>query len=186
MMRARRIALAVPALALALGSAAGCSQQAASDDRVATAATRNAGGNPSPTPSLSFEQRLRQWVDCMRDQGFDLPDPGRNAAGKISVEPPAGTQKGGPLEERYGAAQQKCLKLDPNEAEARPFNTVELEAQRQWAQCLRDQGLAVNDPDPNGMPARVRPGAHDTEEAMQKAMQACEDKNPFLKERNGR
>jgi hypothetical protein len=182
-------ALVVPALALALAlaTAAGCSQSAASDDRVATAASAgDPGANPSPTPSLSFEQRLRQWAHCVRGQGFDLPDPARNGAGKISIEPPAGTQKGGPLEERYRAALQKCIKLDPNEGGVASFSAAELEQQRQWAQCLRDQGIEVNDPDPNGMPARIRPDAGHSEAALQKATQACADKDPAGKEREGR
>lgn len=90
-MRRRKLVLAGSMLALALTTAA-CSESAASDEGVATATTAaKAGGNPGPTPSLSFEQRLRQWVECMRGEGFDLPDPARNAEGKIAVEPPAGS-----------------------------------------------------------------------------------------------
>jgi hypothetical protein len=183
--RVRKIVLAASVLGLAF-SAAACGRSAAGDTGVATAATAKAAGNPSPTPSLSFEQKLRKWVDCMREQGFDLPDPARNEAGKISVDPPAGTQKGGPLEERYGNALQKCLKLDPNEGEVRPFSAEELEKQRQWAKCMREHGIAMNDPDPSGVPARVRPGRNYSEAVRGKADQACDDKNPFLKEREGR
>jgi hypothetical protein len=178
-MRTRLTALLVPALALALGAAAGCTQSAASDDGVATAATAtaaNTGGKPRPSPSLSFEQKLRQWVECMRDQGIDMADPARNAEGKIVAEPPAGTGKGGPLEEKFGDAVQKCEKLDPNDAKLKPFSAEELEAQRQWAQCMRDQGIEMGDPDPNGMPAIPRHGT--SEAALKKATQACYDKMP--------
>jgi hypothetical protein len=104
--------LAVSMLGLALSTAA-CSESAASNDGVATAATAGkAGGSPSPTPSLSLEQRLRQWAACMRAEGLDMPDPARNADSKISVEPPAGTQKGYPA--------VRAARLAPTEALATP------------------------------------------------------------------
>jgi hypothetical protein len=176
-MRTRLTALLVPALALALGNAAGCTQSAASDDGVASAATAaNTGGKPSPSPSLSFEQKLRQWVECMRGAGIDMADPARNADGKIVAEPPAGTGKGGPLEEKFGDALRECEKVDPNDAKLKPFSAEELEAQRQWAQCMRDQGIEMNDPNPNGMPPLPKRGT--SQAALQKATDACHDKMP--------
>jgi hypothetical protein len=176
MRRVRTTVLVAAVLGLALSTAA-CTRATADDTEVATAATGGrTGGTPSPTPSLSFEQRLRQWVECMRGEGFDLPDPARNAEGKIAVEPPAGTQKGGPLEERYGEAQQKCRKLDPNEVELKPFSAEELEQQRKWAQCMRDQGIEMNDPNPNGRPPLPKRGT--SEAALQKAADACHDEMP--------
>jgi hypothetical protein len=187
-MRARRKIL-VPAFALALAAVAGCGQSATSDDGVATAATaaagRSAGSNPSPTPSLSFEQKLQQWVECMRAEGIDMADPARNADGKINAEFPPGTEKGGPLEERSVEAQQKCSKFNPNE-EPRPFSAEQLEAQRQWAQCMRAQGIQMNDPDPNGAPALPKRGGVNNVAALRKAEQACADKSPILKGRGGR
>jgi hypothetical protein len=179
-MPAQRILPIVPALALALGTATGCTQPAASDDRVATvasaAAAGNAGSHPDPTPSLSLEQQLQKWVECMRGEGIDMADPARNANGKMLAEPPAGTQKGGPLEEKFGDALRECEKLDPNDAKLKPFSAEELEQQRRWAQCMRGQGIEMNDPDPNGMPPLPKRGT--SQAALQKATDACHDKMP--------
>jgi hypothetical protein len=164
--------LAAPVLALAIGTTA-CTGSMSDGTEVATAQT---AGRAAGNPSLNFEQELRKWVECMRAEGLDMPDPARNADGKIIVEPPAGTQKGGPLEEKYGAAEQKCQQLDPNDAKLKPSSAEELEQQRQWAQCMRNQGIEMNDPNPNGMPSLPKRGT--SQAALQKAADACHDKMP--------
>jgi hypothetical protein len=99
----------------------------------------------SPTPSLSDDQRRRQFAQCMRDHGVDIPDPAVDG-GHVQIQANAGDKA------LVGTALQACQSLLPGGTLGATPTAEELAAGRAFAQCMRDHGVHVPDPDPNGGP----------------------------------
>ncbi|MDE0496987.1 MAG: hypothetical protein OXH86_06515 [Acidimicrobiaceae bacterium] len=112
---------------------------------------------------LSDEERLLEFAQCMRDNGVDFPDPVVEADGTIAfgLRPGRGAGQDGEGLEAIGrdpdlpAAQAACreiiegLALGPG---AQSFEDVQIELMDrllEFAQCMRDNGVDVPDPDPN-------------------------------------
>lgn len=176
-----RSVLAVPALALVLGAMAACGD----NDSGGEVASAN-GGQAAPTASASpgaFDaEQARKFAQCMRDNGVpEFPDPDPNGGGGL----------GGVLAnsniDRNSAAFQKaagaCRDLMPNGGQRPQLDAAQTEQLRVWAQCMRDNGIDVPDPDPNGgggLFGSAGQNAIDRDSAaFQKAMEACQDKFVF-------
>ena len=113
------------------GSVAGVSaQQSADPDR------------PSDNP----DERVRQFVSCMRANGVDVPDPEPgDKTGKTALrfESVSGVDKS-----KLVAAMEKCNKYLPAGGQTLRLTPEELEQARQFAQCMRENGVP-NWPDPD-------------------------------------
>jgi hypothetical protein len=80
----------------------------------------------------------------MRTNGIAVPDPD-----PVTGELP-GFDKGAQDRTRFLQAVQACAALEPaSRSDNSPETPAELEQKRQWATCMRQQGVAVPDPDPN-------------------------------------
>src|SRR5947207_5183173 len=42
-------------------------------------------GAASPTPSVDATEQMRQFAQCMRDHGVDVPDPGSDTGGGVRI-----------------------------------------------------------------------------------------------------
>ncbi len=187
-------------LALSLGAAAcGSDQQETvaaaplivvdSSDAVAAEASDSdeADGDPGATstgaPAGQTDEELAlEFTQCMRDEGVDLQDPTVNADGSIELFEPGAIRNIDANDPDVADAIEECgdliagasflpgAGLDQSEIEDRLLG---------FAECLRDLGLDVDDPDLSrglaGGPAAVFGDNFDpTDPANADAVQACQ------------
>ena len=119
----------------------------------------DATGTP---PEQTDEELALEFTQCMRDEGVDLPDPTVNADGSIELFQPGAIGNIDPDDPAVANAAEVCgdiiagasflpgAGLDQSEIEDRLLG---------FAQCLRDLGFDVDDPDLSGGfaggPARI-------------------------------
>lgn len=175
-MRERRIgwALAAAVLALLVTASAACGK-AQAEDGIATAGGNTAEVAASEAPATPDVQKFAQ---CMRDNGIDLPDPEPGSEGRVRI---GGMNPGN--REAFMKAMEACRHLAPNGGQRPQLDAAQIEQLRVLAQCMRDNGVDVPDPDPNGGPifgggAAGQPPVDRNSPTFQKALEACQDKLP--------
>jgi hypothetical protein len=152
------------AVALTLASlllVGACSGGAMQEPGIATLATQApaagaAEAAPTVRPSLSPEDRedaLLAFAACMRDNGVDMPDPQFGLDGKANM----GTLFAD-LDEDDAAVQAATEACDAYLPSSLADDPV-LQAERQdalleFAQCMRDNGVEMDDPVAGGGPGR--------------------------------
>jgi hypothetical protein len=176
------LVLTIGAAIAMLGAASGCAK-ANANDGIATAN----GTHPKPSPSTSASgdriEQLRAFAQCMRDHGVDVPDPDQ---GRIFV-PRGGTGSGGggapglnPSDPTFQSAMTACRDKLPNGGEPPKLNAEQIEQFRQFAQCMRDHGVNVPDPNADGTlqfgPGRGLGQIDRNDPNVQAAFTACRDK----------
>ena len=93
------------------------------------------------------EQAALEFAQCIRDEGLDFDDPTIAADGSVSFTPPQGG-----VTDEFAEAAEECGEL----LEGASFlpdddQLTEIEDQLlEFAECLREQGLDVDDPDLSG------------------------------------
>ncbi|WP_218043287.1 hypothetical protein [Embleya hyalina] len=132
---------------------------------------RAANGEKSGSGSGSDDTaRARDFAKCMRDNGVPVqdPDPG---TGKLDLGP----LRGGADAPTVRKAMQVCRDKAPQSiADGSKPTEKQLEAMRQLARCMRDAGIAFNDPGPDGFDKSSFPtGAPGFAAAMQKCQAAA-------------
>ena len=118
-------------------------------------------GSPSPeatkapaSPTPDGQQSLLEWAACMRDNGVEMDDPRFGLDGELV----GGLGKDGDgakldtKDETYALASATCADVlasfkEPLDAEQQ---AEQAEALLAWAACMREQGIEVPDPDPDG------------------------------------
>lgn len=140
---------------------AACSPGTATQPSIASLATQAPGtgtGDVAPTPraSLSPEDREQAFLDyaaCMRENGVDMPDPQFDLDGKANM----GTLFQGldQNDPEVRAAMEACNSYLPSSISSDPV----LQAERQdrlleFARCMRDNGVEMDDPVAGGGPGR--------------------------------
>lgn len=164
------LAVAVAALAFASGCGGG-----SDEGGVATAG----GGGASASPSTSADpEQGRKFAQCMRDNGIpDFPDPGPD--GRILNE---NFDREKLISNAGKEAYEACRHLSPNGGERGELDPAQQEQLREWAQCMRDNGIDMPDPDPNsggflGLGGELPFNPDDPK--FKAAMEACQDKFTF-------
>lgn len=171
--------MAVALLALA----AGCGQQ---DDTAGVASVKGTGttgttgttaqASAGPTASVDPEEQGRKFAQCMRDHGVDMPDPDSDGGGGVKIRVDA---KGDPS--KVDKAMQACRSLSPFGQKGREMTPEQQEKARAFAQCMRDNGVDMPDPDFSGGGIGLRIGGPNSkikpdDPKLKKAMEACRDK----------
>jgi hypothetical protein len=174
---------------VALATACGGTANAGDDDGVASLDEGGAAAPEAGTESAqSVEEQTLEWAQCMRDEGVDIPDPEVDEDGGMQLRVEAGGGGDRPDPEDIEAAQEVCGdppmvgNIDP--AEQAQFQDAALA----FAQCMRDRGHDVSDPQSDGE-GRVRFGQQpdmdpDDPEVAADA-QACQEESFGQLERNG-
>jgi hypothetical protein len=165
-MHARLTVLTVALAALALGGTACGMPQAGDGVASAASAKPNATITRLPTPAHGDRQK---WLQCLTDHGVEIvdgkPDFGRDKA----------------RQERAGQGMAACEQYDPDYGKV-PESRVpveEVEQWRQWARCMREQGIDMSDPDPNAPDGHPFPrSTTDTPEQAAKAEEHCRSLAP--------
>jgi hypothetical protein len=174
------LAAVLPLLALTLAGCGGHGRKPG----IATAGGTGAAG-ASPSASVDPQTARLEFARCMREHGVDMPDP--DADGKMTI-----TASGGPTNRtQMDAAQAACRQYLPNGGAPPSMSPQEIEQLRQFAQCMRDHGVQMADPDPNngGLSVKSGPGRNDSSPGIDKgkalddpnftaAEEACKDKLP--------
>ena len=156
-----RLRLAVPVGLLALTLAVAACGGGGKSNGVASL---SGADKPTATTNASGSQDERQaalnFARCMRQHGIDMPDPKFDANGGITQEgPPKGSGGKGPDDPTFKAAQQACQKFLPNGGAGKQPNAQQLQQMVQFARCMRQHGIDVPDPNPNGGGIVVRSGS---------------------------
>ncbi len=126
---------AVAGLAALLLTACGSSDS--SDEGVASLT-----GGDSATDDTNVEQEAQEWAQCMRDHGLDVPDPEASEDGGMQFK-----VTGDDLDrDAMQKATEDCGM--PPGAELSEEDRAEMEDNAlEFAQCMRDKGYDVPDPD---------------------------------------
>ncbi|WP_424528843.1 hypothetical protein ACOZ38_03950 [Sphaerisporangium viridialbum] len=167
----RRTLVAVAFLALA----AGCGQPATSGGVASVQGTKTASPTgASPTASVDREEQGRKFAQCMRDNGVDMPDPQADG-GRVAIKIPKGADRA-----TMDKAMEACRSLSPMGEKGGTISPEEQENVRAFAQCMRDNGVDMPDPDFSkgggirigGPNSKIKPD----DPTFKKAEEACRDK----------
>jgi hypothetical protein len=126
-------ALAVVLLAVVPAAACG----SPSDPGIATAG----GAVPTTSASSGGQADALKFAQCMRQHGVQMDDP---VDGKIEIKGEAGDGS------KIDAAQKACRKYAPDAAGGEPMSKADQERLLRFAQCMRDHGVPMADPDFSG------------------------------------
>jgi hypothetical protein len=123
----------------------------------------HAAGGASSSPTADAQDTGVKFAQCMRQHGVDMADPKPGERGiKIT------SRQGG--QAKLDAAMRACrqyspkMNMDPNDPKVR-------DQMLKLAQCLRQHGVQVADPQP-GQGIRIQVKKADTK--TQQAMEACD------------
>lgn len=103
-------------------------------------------GDPKPEQSASSEKSFEDWqvsfASCMRDNGIDMPDPGKGGMSQALRLDEANT-------EAFQTASDTCIKKlgePPAPPGGKKTEKEMLADQLKLAKCFRDNGIDVADP----------------------------------------
>lgn len=160
--RRRPLAALGTAVVLALALAA-CGTDTTEDDGVASldggtaggAATAASDGAPEgASDPADTEEELLAYVECLRGEGLDVPDPSVDGDGDVTLGGPGGGGAGAepPDPEELEAATEVCGELPEGAvAGVAELDSAEFEdAALAFAECMRENGVDVPDPDLSG------------------------------------
>lgn len=140
----RRVALAL----LAIATLAACSGAAANPSGVASLAgeSPDPGASAAPEASVDPEEAALAFAQCMREHGVDMPDPQVGSNGEMTFS--IGVGPGNADMEKMQAAQEACQDLMPRSmGEPRELTAEQKDAMLGFAQCMRDHGIDLPDPE---------------------------------------
>ena len=164
------------ALAGLMGLAAltGCSSSAETGVATAGGGTETTEQSSAPTASLSADDQRLQFVQCLRDNGVDVPDDALSEGpGAIDLQ-----------SQQVRDALKACEDSAPNLGGDGPGGAMSEEQQTQFialAECMRDEGVDFPDPkfDANGnldLGALASGGINPSDPKVQAAFQTCSKK----------
>jgi hypothetical protein len=149
--RWRRSHLAALAAVLALTLAvAACGGGGKSDGVASLSGSNKPTATTSASSSKDFKQAALAFARCMRQHGIDMPDPQFTGNGRITQELKSGPGGKGPDDPKFKAAQQACQKYMPNGGTIKKPSPQEQQQMLAFARCMRQHGIDVPDPGPNG------------------------------------
>lgn len=168
-----RRAVGTVLLALAVGLTTACGGKSSGPGVASAGGGGNGGASAAPSASQDSEEMRQQFTECMRAHGVDVPDPD-SKGGPVRVVASGGVN----MDRAVKACQQY---LPPGTLSTPDQQTAE--KLRQFTQCLRDHGIDVPDPDPNGGGMTISKsggpgGVNPDDPAFKAAQQACQDKLP--------
>ena len=125
-----------------------------------------------PLDDLSREEVLFEFADCMRDNGVDFPDPVVEADGTVTFGLRLGRQAGSAAGQNLvelardpdlPAAQEACQPIVEGIALGPGSQGIDSTEQQdrliEFAQCMRDHGVDMGDPDLSAFAAGSESGA---------------------------
>jgi hypothetical protein len=180
------IAALAAATALALASCRGDSDDGEGVATAGGAPTSSATGNNSDAGADDGDmaEKMRKFAACMRENGIDMPDPEVDSEGRVRMQIGQGPNEGGtpPDREKFEAAQQACKQYLPNGGEPPKMDPEQVEQARQFAKCMRENGVPdFPDPQADGsvrIEAGPGTGIRPDSQAFKDAHAKCEQYMP--------
>ncbi len=180
--RARWLAPVVPAaLAFALLVAACGGSSGRGTEGVASAGGTRSGQQSKDRKNEDPHQAALKYAQCMREHGVDMPDP-QASYGLIRVAPGDGAGPDGPVEEQldesFAEAEKACRHLldDLVQDHDAPADPKEQDRALKFAQCMRDHGIDMPDPDFSGGGVTIKiTGVDPQSQTFKDAQKACGD-----------
>jgi hypothetical protein len=191
----KRLLIAATAVITAL-AIAGCRGDSNDGEGVATAGgtpTSSAAGSNSDAGADDGDmaEKMRKFAACMREQGIDMPDPEVDSEGRVRMQVGEGSNEGGtpPDREKFEAAQKACKQYLPNGGEPPKMDPEQVEQARQFAKCMRENGVP-DFPDPQadgGIRIEAGPGTgiDPNSQAFKDARAKCEQYMPRRRQAGG-
>jgi hypothetical protein len=165
----RRAGLALAALALAAGLAAGCSGE---DPGGVATAGRDDGAAGTAPPAKSPLEHEREFIACMRGEGIDMTDPiPGDTSGRSAVKYELDVRGQGSNPE-FQAALDTCVHLLPPLPPEEPPTAEEQAAGREFAACMRANGVP-DYPDPEAGEGQWAVFSDRRDPRMRKALATC-------------
>jgi predicted outer membrane protein len=145
----------------------GCAEQPDSTQVASADGDAKSSAKASPSPTLDREEQALKFVECMRKNGVDMPDPGPNGSIQMKVE--KGNQA------TMEKAQEACREFAPSKLGGQQADPKQVERIREFTTCMRDHGVKMADPDPNN-PGMIRlDGKNQDPDKLEAAQEACGD-----------
>ncbi|MGL4745875.1 MAG: hypothetical protein ACRCXL_16005 [Dermatophilaceae bacterium] len=151
--RIRSVSAARPLRAFAAGALlvvlTACGGEESSSAGVAALDDGSTSSSASPTASGDAEKQLLDYVECLRGEGLDVPDPTVDAEGNLTLRPQGGAAGGQQFDrERFQQAQETCGEPPEGALGITEEDRSELQdAALEFAKCMRGEGIDVPDPD---------------------------------------
>jgi hypothetical protein len=167
----RRMLMAVPLLLVL----AGCG--GAKDDGlgVATVSGTQPGPSASASVALDEEERKQQFTNCMRENGVDMDDFEAGAGARVAIRAD---------DKKTNEAMQKCRQYLPNGGEPPKLSPEDIEKMRQFAQCMRENGVPdFPDPDPETGMLKAFAAGESNKSQIENANEKCKDKMPQMRQK---
>ncbi|MCO5997424.1 hypothetical protein [Actinoallomurus rhizosphaericola] len=98
--------------------------------------------------------KMRAYARCMRANGVDMADPQADGNGGFRIGIRGGSGKPnaakGTDDTTLKAAEAKCGRLRPNGGKPKKPSAADLAKMRAYARCMREHGVDMPDPNPDG------------------------------------
>ena len=146
----RGLVRAVLPLLMATALASGCGSAGSDNDGIATAGGSGGGGGAAGTSGPQDpEEAALAFARCMREHGVDIPDPSTDDNGMVQLGPGDGSAFGGGNQEVFEEAHEACKDLLPaiGGGPGGALSEEDKERMLQFAECMRDNGIDMPDPD---------------------------------------
>jgi hypothetical protein len=108
----------------------------------------NGGGSTSGDEDKAFQGALK-FAKCMREHGIDMPDPKKDANGRVRIMARA-TRGSGTDSAKMQAAQKDCqkyLKAGGGRAPSAAEQAKARNALLDYTRCMRSHGVKIKDPE---------------------------------------
>ncbi|MGR6922996.1 hypothetical protein ACU635_52830 [[Actinomadura] parvosata] len=146
--------------------AVGCgAQQSGGGVASVTTTTMSATPTATPTTSVDPQERGRKFAQCMRDHGVPMEDPAPDGSGGLSVIAKKGDGK-------TKDALEACRELAPIK-DRDELTPADLDKLREFAKCMRDHGVDMPDPAPDGTFGGTAGSIKRDDPTFTKALEAC-------------
>jgi hypothetical protein len=136
----------------------------------ATSTTNAGGGNAGGEASYDLQQAL-VFTRCMRQHGYDMPDP-QMEGNNVGLQLPNYQGQRAP---KFQAAWQACRRYAPNGGQPQRPSAEDRQQALAFARCMRQHG--INMPDPritaDDVDQQGSPGMRKDDPRLRAAEQAC-------------
>ncbi|RVX37806.1 hypothetical protein EDD27_0082 [Nonomuraea polychroma] len=162
------------ATALLAALAAGCGNPP-SGTGVASASRSSSPPSASATATATADpqEQGRKFAQCMREHGVPMEDPDPNGGGGLNLTDENIDQN------KVREAAEACRSSAPFLEQHRQLDPEEVEQMRKFAQCMRENGVDMPDPNPDGTLGGGR-NFDRNDPQFKKAFEACQDTFPRM------